>query len=940
MKKMFKFMKAVMLSLMAAVMFLGTGTITANAQPIINGCMTVAEDGRVKDTCLCVDAKKDTKTGKIWNHTTTGRPFVSYDEEVEIQKPNGRVVITIVKYFDCYLSDYVKTHDESEWPDFVIKGSDGIPFYYSETNNDGSNYEKSSIEPDRTHGYIVRYCYDEASDEWLYDKSYRGPFHRGWGESLNIEVGGVRYKTVTLEEHTEQTKADIANGKEVNGKAGNPEKHPYDDNDRMAEYNPEEGTVTHPDGSVVYPDGHTEYPDGRIKYPDGHTEHPDGSTEYPDGHIEYPDGRVEYPDGRIEYPDGHTEYKYADINTLGATVTFSTDCIKVKTNKKGVVAQKPLPKSVKVGGKALKRNKTFVVSYEKYDDGTGWRTVDAVTDEGIYRLVITGQNGYEGVYMKRLYVTADKTIKAMSSVTVKVNKVNYSSEPVTSGVIKSAKVGKRTLEEGVDYTVTYTNNTNSGTAQATLTAVEGSGLLGTKTVNYTIVGLKMNKVKVTGLQSLVYDPNTEMVQNMRDVQLTHNNGNVLEGDDFTVAYANNTKAGTAKIMFTGKGLYNGTLTKTFKITKMPLSDSMLDEASKNIELTYTKKALKPEVKLTVGGTELKKGTDYTLAYSNNVKVSTEEKPAWITVKGKGNYSGSFKVSFTIIPEVDDNAAKPNTTGILSTKEVPEEDDTVSGNSVEDETPETDDTVSGNDIADDTGSENDVTDDADKSDGDETIDGADKSDGDETTDGADKSDEDETIDDADKSDGDETIDDADKSDEDETTDDVDKSDEDEIIDDRNTDNESADDESKSDDESVVFETKPIGFVVCDCGCIMPFYTYGMSDAENETWSEHLYEHMLSGWQVHYDSVSYEKALECKMISEDSDGRWTLLQGTLLMPPEVKLEKTGEPQIEETAESAVAESQIEESAVEVTEESEAEVDSDKPVGEGTDYIENYF
>ena len=60
----------------------------------------------------------------------------------------------------------------------------------------------------------------------------------------------------------------------------------------------------------------------------------------------------------------------------------------------------------------------------------------------------------------------------------------------------------------------------------------------------------------------------------------------------------------------------------------------------------------------------------------------------------------------------------------------------------------------------------------------------------------------------------------------------------------------------------------------------------------------------------------------------------------MPPEVKLEKTGDPQNEETAESADAESQIEESAVGVTEESEAEVDSDKPVGEGTDYIENYF
>lgn len=688
MKTMKIFMKAITLMLMAVTMFLGTNTITANAQMMIPGCMKIAEDGRIEISCDHGSDITDA-SGRLWCHTTSGNPFCYYEEGKEVQRPWG-VSIRYTQYLDSYLSDYVKTHDESEWPNFVIKGSDGVPFFYSGHNVDWSNlitikgdgkvYDKITVM------YYVKYCYDEKSDRWMEDKAYKGPYVAGSYPYYCIQLGIID-KEVTLEDLTEQTKEDIANGEEVNGTAVKPTPSKYDD--ERAEYDPDNGTAAYPDGSVLYPDGRREYPDGRI--------------EYSDGSIEYPDGRIEYPDGHIEYPEGHIEYS---INTLGATVTLSTDCIKVKTNKKGVVAQKPLPKSVKVGGKALKRNKTFVVSYEKYDDGGNeWNTVDAVREEGVYRLVITGQNGYEGVYKKRLYVTADKTIKAMSSVAVKVNKIGYSGSPITSGVIKSAKVGKRTLEEGTDYTVTYKNNVDSGTAQVTLKAVEGSGLLGTKTVNFTITGLKMNKVKVTGLKSLVYDPNAEMVQNIYDVQLTHSNGNHLyEGDDFTVAYANNTKAGTAKIVFTGKGFYNGTLTKTFKITKMPLNDGMLDEASKNIELTYTKKALKPEVKLTVGGTELKKGTDYTLAYSNNVKVSTETKPAWITVKGKGNYSGSFKVSFTIIPEVDDNAAKPNTMGILSAKEVPEEDDTVSGNSVEDEISETDDTVSGNDIPDETPAE--------------------------------------------------------------------------------------------------------------------------------------------------------------------------------------------------------------------------------------------
>ncbi|MBD5519776.1 MAG: hypothetical protein HDR03_00825 [Lachnospiraceae bacterium] len=387
---------------------------------------------------------------------------------------------------------------------------------------------------------------------------------------------------------------------------------------------------------------------------------------------------------------------YADVNTLGATVTLKTDCIKVKTNKKGVVAQKPLPKSVKIGKKALKKNKTFTVSYEKYTDG--WKTVDAVTDEGIYRLVITGQNGYDGVYKKRLYVTADKTIKAMSSVSVKVNKMSYTGSPITSGVIKSAKIGKRTLKVDEDYTVTYTNNTDSGTAQVTLTAKEGSGLLGTKTVNFTITGNKMSKVKVEGISSITYSPDTDLTQDMSNVKLTYNGTPLTKDTDFTVSYLNNTKAGTAKIVFTGKGLYNGTLTKSFKITKAQLSDNMLDDASKSIEETYTGKAFKPEVTLKNSGITLKKGTDYTLAYKNNVKVSTDAKPAQITVKGKGNYTGTLTVKFSIIAKDNDNTGKSNAKNVKPDTDEPTEKEPVTDEPTEDE-PVTDEPTEDEPVAD-------------------------------------------------------------------------------------------------------------------------------------------------------------------------------------------------------------------------------------------------
>ena len=61
---------------------------------------------------------------------------------------------------------------------------------------------------------------------------------------------------------------------------------------------------------------------------------------------------------------------------------------------------------------------------------------------------------------------------------------------------------------------------------------------------------------------------------------------------------------------------------------------------------YTGKSLKPDVTITDGSYKLVKGTDYTLSYKNNKSIGK----ATITVKGKGDYSGSKKVTFKIVPK--------------------------------------------------------------------------------------------------------------------------------------------------------------------------------------------------------------------------------------------------------------------------------------------------
>ncbi len=109
--------------------------------------------------------------------------------------------------------------------------------------------------------------------------------------------------------------------------------------------------------------------------------------------------------------------------------------------------------------------------------------------------------------------------------------------------------------------------------------------------------------------------------------------------DYTVSYSNNTNIGTATITVKGRYAYYGSFTKTFQITAIDIS-TLKDKATiPQTSYTQTGSAIEPEV--TIPG--LTKGTDFTVAYSDNVNSGT----ATITVTGCNNYTGSFTINFTI-----------------------------------------------------------------------------------------------------------------------------------------------------------------------------------------------------------------------------------------------------------------------------------------------------
>ena len=125
------------------------------------------------------------------------------------------------------------------------------------------------------------------------------------------------------------------------------------------------------------------------------------------------------------------------------------------------------------------------------------------------------------------------------------------------------------------------------------------------------------------------------------INVTFYGTSLVEGKDYTVTFTNNISAGTATATITGIGDYTGTVTRTFVINKAHL-DSQKVTLSKT-SYTYNGKTKKPTVTVKVNGTKLKSGTDYTVSYKNNKNIGT----ATVTIKGKGNYTGTVTKQFTI-----------------------------------------------------------------------------------------------------------------------------------------------------------------------------------------------------------------------------------------------------------------------------------------------------
>ena len=116
-----------------------------------------------------------------------------------------------------------------------------------------------------------------------------------------------------------------------------------------------------------------------------------------------------------------------------------------------------------------------------------------------------------------------------------------------------------------DYDVSFSNNTNVGTATATITATLGGNYSGTKSANFEIIP-HLDFATIVVSSTHTYDGTAQTPTFTARI----GSFDLVEGTHFTTSLSNNTNAGTATITITGTGNYSGTKTETFTIAPKPL----------------------------------------------------------------------------------------------------------------------------------------------------------------------------------------------------------------------------------------------------------------------------------------------------------------------------------------------------------------------------------
>lgn len=235
-------------------------------------------------------------------------------------------------------------------------------------------------------------------------------------------------------------------------------------------------------------------------------------------------------------------------------------------------------------------------------------------------------------------------LKTLNGTISPIKKKNYDGNPyepiIKVTIIENGR--KKTLTEGTDYRILYTNNVNAG-KNARVT-VRGNGIYkGELAANFEITPKSVKKLKITANTMTVGDQSKPSVYVYDGTKL------LSEDRDFTLQYSDDLtaqKTNSAKIIINGTNNYTGSAT-----LKLAVYEGSADKIihSENVTLkyektTYTGKAIRDnEPIVIIDNVRLTKNKHYKVQYQNNINAGT----AFVIVTGKGAYKGKVVKPFAI-----------------------------------------------------------------------------------------------------------------------------------------------------------------------------------------------------------------------------------------------------------------------------------------------------
>lgn len=280
-------------------------------------------------------------------------------------------------------------------------------------------------------------------------------------------------------------------------------------------------------------------------------------------------------------------------------------------------------------------------------------------------------------------VIKSTTIYYPETVTISATKYTYTGKAIKPAVTVKDSAGNA-VSAG-NYTVTYSNNINVGTATVTV-AFKGN-YSGTKKLTFTVIPQQVTGLKVTAVSKAsvklswsasggakyyklqqstdgkqwtnvaVTDKTAYSVTNLTaakkyQYRVTPYDGTKkIAGKTSSVLSTFTCKTHTKKTAVSAKATLsaNGKAVTTCSACGVALSSSVIYYPKtftlSATSVAYTGKALKPALTVKDSAGKVISASYYSLSYANNVKIGT----GTVTVTFKGNYSGKKTLSFKIVP---------------------------------------------------------------------------------------------------------------------------------------------------------------------------------------------------------------------------------------------------------------------------------------------------